>query len=116
MGYKNRGNAATDWARMALKLGLMFTEPKFRSEIGDQVKDRVDSVSDVLAEKYEDAVERLEAAGAAFRGKTTWSPGVFLLGLGLGAGLGILLAPAASNAAGRIREVVTTMPLTGTDV
>lgn len=108
-------NTAKDWARVALKLGLMLTEPKVRAEIGDQVKDRVDSVSDVIADKYEDAVERLEAAGAALRGKSSWHPGVFLLGLGVGAGLGILLAPAASGAVGRIRESVTEMPFTGTE-
>jgi hypothetical protein len=86
-----------------------------RAEIGDQLKDRVDDVSDVLSDKYDAALERLEAAGDALRGKSNWSPGVFLLGLGLGAGLAILLAPAASSAAGRIRDSVTTLPFTGTD-
>jgi hypothetical protein len=115
MGNYKNGGAAKDWARIALKLGLMLTEPKVRAEIGDRIKDRADSVSDVLADKYDEALERLEAAGSALRGKTNWSPGVFLLGLGLGAGLGILLTPAATNAAGRIRDVVTTMPFTGTE-
>ena len=115
MRRKDVADTAKDWARVALKLGLMLTEPKVRAEIGDQVKGRVDSVSDVITDKYEDAVERLEAAGAALRGKSSWNPGVFLLGLGLGAGLGILLAPAASGAVGRIRESVTEMPFTGTE-
>jgi hypothetical protein len=115
MGHAGARNAAKDWARVALKVGLLLTEPKVRAEIGDQLKDRVDSVSDVIADKYDDAVERLEAAGSALRGQRNWGPGVFLLGMGVGAGLGILLAPAASTAAGKIREAVTTLPFTGTE-
>ena len=103
-------------ARLALKLGLMLTEPKVRAEIGERLKDQVGSVTDTLADKYEDAVERLEAAQSALRGVSNWTPGItgFLLGAGIGVGLGILFAPSASDAAGKIREAVT-MPFTGTE-
>ena len=115
MGYGR--NNAKDWARLALKLGLMLTEPKGRAEIGGRFKDQVDSVTDTIADKYEDAVDRLDAAQSALRGNSSWAPGLtgFLLGAGVGVGLGILFAPAASNAAGRIRDAVTSMPYTGTE-
>jgi YtxH-like protein len=131
-----------DWARLAARLGLLLTEPGVRAAIGDQMKDRVDDVTDTISSKYEDAVDRLEAIGAALQGRTTYWPSRaagFLLGVGVGAGLGILLAPgsgtetreairgkavdvknkvveSASMATGKIRQSVTSMPPpTGTE-
>ena len=129
-----------DWVRLAAKLGVIFTEPKVRSAIADQLKDRVDDVTDRVTSKYEDAVDRLESAAAALQGRSYWPSRVagFLLGVGVGAGLGLLLAPApgsetrqavvdkatdvknkvvesASSATGKIRRSVTNMPSTGTE-
>jgi gas vesicle protein len=144
-------NTVKDWVRLAAKLSLLFTEPKVRKAIGEQVRsgvsdlaDNVSSkysdVSETVASKYEDAVERLEAAADALQGKSNWPSHLagFLLGVGVGAGLGILLAPAsgsairesvrekavdmknrvfdsAANATDRIRQSVTSMPSTGTE-
>jgi len=143
-------NTIKDWVRLAAKLSLLFTEPKIRKAIGNRVKDSVSDlsdsvsskygdVSDSVAEKYEDAVDRLEAAADALRGKSNWPAhvGGFLLGVGIGAGLGILLAPApgsetresvrekandvknrvfdsAASATGRFRQAVASMPSSGT--
>jgi gas vesicle protein len=143
-------NTVKDWVRLAAKLSLLFTEPKIRKAIGDEFKGRVSDlsdsvsskygdVSDAVSGKYEDAVERLEAAADALQGKSDWAShiGGFLLGVGIGAGIGILLAPAsgsdtresvreravdmknrvfdsAASATGRIRQSVTSMPATGT--
>jgi hypothetical protein len=138
---RNFGSRSTvkDWARLAVKLGLLLTEPKVRSRIVNEVRDRADVVSETIADKYEDALDRLEAAGAALQGRTYWPSRVtgFLLGVGVGAGLGILLAPAAgtetreairdkaaamkdrvvesaSTVTGKARQSVTSMPSTGT--
>jgi len=134
-------SAAKDWVRLAAKLGVLFTEPKVRSAIADRLKDQVDDVTDAVTSKYEDAVDRLESAAAAFHGRRSYWPsrvGGFLLGIGVGAGLGILLAPApgsetrqavrdkaadvknkvvesAASATGKIRRSVTNMPSTGTE-
>jgi gas vesicle protein len=133
-------NNASDWARLALKLGLLLTEPKVRAAVGEQLKNRVDQVTETVASKYEDAMDRLEAAGAALQGRSYWPSRVvgLLLGVGVGAGLGILFAPAsgsktreamrdravdmknkvvksASTATGKIRRSVTSMPPTGTE-
>jgi gas vesicle protein len=143
--------SAKDWVRLAAKLSLLFTEPKIRKAIGNRVKDSVDDltdtvtskydeVSDTVTSKYEDVVDRLEAASDALHGRSNWvSPAVgFLLGVGVGAGLGILLAPAsgsetresvrdkvadvkhrvfesAASAKGKTRQPVASMPSTGTE-
>lgn len=128
------------WARLAARLGLLLTEPGVRAAVGDQVKDRVDKLSDTITRKYEDAADRLEAASAALQGRGHGSSRTagFLLGAGLGAGLGILLAPragsetreamrdkaidvkskvveSASKAAGKVRQSVTSMAPTGSE-
>jgi gas vesicle protein len=133
-------NTVKDWARLAVKLGVLLTEPKAQAAISDQLKDRVDQVTGTISSKYEDAVDRLEAAGAALQGRTYWPSRMmgFLLGVGVGAGIGILLAPgsgsetreairgkaidvknrvveSASMATGKIRQSVTSMPSTGTE-
>jgi gas vesicle protein len=129
-----------DWARLAARLGLLLTEPGVRAAVSDQVKDRVDNVTDTIASKYENAVDRLEAAGAALQGRSYWPSRAmgFLLGVGVGTGLGVLLAPqsgnetreairgkavdaknkvveSASMATGKIRQSVTSMPASGTE-
>jgi YtxH-like protein len=128
-------NTITKWARLAAKLGLLLTDPGVRAAVGDQVKDRADNLSDTIARKYEDAIDRLEAASAALQGRSRWPSRTagFLLGAGVGAGLGILLAPragsetreamrdkardaktkvveSASRATGKLRQSVTSMP------
>ena len=104
-GAKNR---MSDWVRVAAKLSLLFTDPRVRATVDDTVKKRSDDVSetvagkyndvsDVVSDKYADAVDRLEHAVSALRGRNHWTSRVtgLLLGVGVGAGLGILLAPAA---------------------
>ncbi len=140
-----------DWVRLAAKFGLVLTDPKLRTAVGNGIKDRVDDLSDTVASKYEDvtdtvsnkyqdAAERMEAATAALQGRRQWPSRLtgFLLGLGVGAGLGILLAPAsgaetrdavrskaadvkdkvydsAATATEKLRQSVTRMPATGTE-
>jgi gas vesicle protein len=111
-GTKNR---MSDWVRVAAKLSLLFTDPKVRATVADTVKKRGEGVSDtvaakyndvseavsdkydVVSDKYSDAVGRLEHAVSALRGRNHRVSRVtgLLLGVGVGAGLGILLAPAA---------------------
>src|SRR5580700_9210512 len=107
---RNPGQQSTvkNWVRLAAKLSLLLTEPKIRKAIGNRVKDSVDDLTDTVTNKYddvvetvgskyEDAIDRLEAAADALQGRTNWPSRVtgFLLGVGVGAGLGILLAPAS---------------------
>lgn len=132
--------AVKDWMRLAAKLSLLFTEPKTRAALGDQLKDRVEQVADTISDRYDDlsdtvvnkyeaTVDRLESAVDALQGKVHWSSRVtgFLLGIGVGAGLGLLFAPAsgsqlresvrskAGEVTSKIRESVMKMPSTGTE-
>jgi|SRR5277367_4847568 len=140
-----------DWVRLGAKLSLLFTEPKVRKAVGDRIKDGMEDISDAVSSKYEDvqdtvvskyedAVERLSAAQCALQGRSSWKPRLtgFLVGIGVGAGLGILLAPASGSetrdavrekavdvknkvfrsaavATGKVRQSVTSMPFTGTE-
>jgi len=133
-------NKAADWVRLAAKLGLIFTAPKVRAAVGDQLKDRIDDlsdavtdkyndVSDTVASKYDDVVDRMEAAADALQGRSFWSSPTagFLLGVGVGAGLGILLAPSsgtemretvrdkASAMKDKFRDSISRIPSTGTE-
>jgi gas vesicle protein len=155
MRNPTRNYTTKDWVRLGAKLSLLFTEPKVRKAVGDRIKDGVDDISDTIAStiaskyedvnetmasKYDDAVKRVNAAKSALQGRGYWPSRAagFLLGIGVGAGLGILLAPAsgretrdavrdkavaaknrafrsAAVATERIRQSVATMPFTGTE-
>ena len=140
IGTTRTKNTAKDWVRLAAKLSLLFTEPKVRAAVGERMKDGMDDVTDTVTDKYadmtdtvssryEDAVDRLKAAADAFQGKGRWPSRLtgFLLGVGVGAGLGILLAPASGSeiresvrdtavgVTNKIRRSVTSMPSTGTE-
>jgi hypothetical protein len=143
-GYKNR---LMDLSRLFAKLGLVLTDPKLRAAINDEVQDRVDhvknrvgDVADTFASRYDDAADRLDAARSALQGRDYWPSRAvgFLLGVGVGAGLGLLLAPtkgtetreamrdkavaiknkivdSASNASAQVRRSMGSMPSTGTE-
>jgi len=132
-------NRMKDWVRIAAKAGVILTEPKVRAAIADDLKDRYEGVSDTVSSKYDEAVSRMEAVGAALQGRRHSSSPLmgFLLGIGVGAGLGLLLAPAsgtetratlrnkandltdqlfssASTVGERVHRSVSHMPSTGT--
>jgi hypothetical protein len=91
-----RNRRTKDWARLAMRAGLLLTDAKLWSAVQNQMRDRADDMSDVINEKYEDASSRLANASDALRGRSQWpSWGSFLLGVGIGTGIGILVAPGA---------------------
>jgi gas vesicle protein len=77
-----------------MRAGLLLTDAKLWSAVQNQMRDRGDDISEAINEKYEDAFDRLSNASDALRGRNQWpSWGTFLLGVGIGAGIGMLVVP-----------------------
>ena len=115
----NRKRRAQNWARTAVKLGLLLTDPKVRNTISDTFRDGVDDVSETLSDKYsqvsdrvsskyENVMDRLESVADSFHSRNPWPSrvGGFLVGLGVGVGVGLLFAPASGS---ETREAVGDM-------
>jgi hypothetical protein len=97
----NRSNSAKKWARFALKAGLLLTDAKLWGAINDQLRDRAGDMTDEARRRYADATDRLQDAQDALRGRNHWvGPTLnFVGGVGLGIGLGLLLAPVSGEEA-----------------
>jgi gas vesicle protein len=85
--------------KLLLGAGLLLTDADKRDKAAERIRDRVDDLKDTAKDKYEDAVDRLERVTDAVRGREPWTSkaGSFLLGMGVGVGLGILFAPASGE-------------------
>jgi gas vesicle protein len=88
-------NTAAKWARFALKCGLLLTDAKLWTSISNQLRDRADDLGSEVRHRYDDAVDRAHDVQKAVRGRNHWlAPAVsFVGGIGLGVGLGVMLAP-----------------------
>jgi gas vesicle protein len=119
----SRKSKVQNWARTAVKLGLLLTDPKVRNTIGETFKEHASDVSDTLSDtysdvsgrvssKYEDVMDRLDSLTDGFQNRNPWPSrvGGFLLGVGVGVGVGMLFAPAAgSETREATREAVSGM-------
>jgi YtxH-like protein len=99
------------WSSIAASVGVLLAQPKVRAKIEAVLKDRINSLSDNIGGKYDDVAGRVghaydDVAGRvgnaadAFRGRNQWQDRAltFAIGLGIGAGLGIMLAPKSGRA------------------
>lgn len=90
-----RRTTAKQWARLALKCGLLLTDAKLWAAIDEELRERADDVSDVVRRRYEETTDRLHEARGAWQGDSDWLARTtsFLGGVGVGLGLGLLFAP-----------------------
>src|ERR1700685_3647132 len=115
MAFGKRSTAKR-WARLAMKFGLVLSDPKLWSALNDQLKDRADDMSDVIKDKYgvardqyQNTTDPLSDADAApaRRDDSQWiGPTLgFVGGIAVGVGLGILFAPVSGEEVrGAIRD------------
>ena len=94
-------NTGKKWARAALKCGLLLTDTKLWASIGEQLRDRAADVGDEVHRRYENTGDRLHDARTALKGRSDWlTPSLsFVGGMGIGVGLGLLLAPVSGEEA-----------------
>lgn len=98
-----RNGKIQDWARLAMKCGLLLTDAKLWSSLNDQFRDRVDDVNDSVTQTYSDATSRLHAATDALRHRGPSRLAYFCMGVGVGTGVALLFAPASGQ---ETREVI----------
>jgi hypothetical protein len=103
MAIFSRRNSVKDWVRLALKGGMLLTDPRFRNAVSERLRHRYEDLSDVVEERYEEAAGRLSDVSDALRGRSRTRTRVlsFLAGIGVGAGMAVLLTPVSG---GQIRQ------------
>jgi hypothetical protein len=96
-----RRTTAKQWARLAMKAGLLITDAKLWAAVNDQIRERAGDLGDIVRDKYEVASDRLDDARGALRGETDWVSPVasFLGGVGIGVAVGMLFAPVSGEEA-----------------
>jgi hypothetical protein len=96
-----KGRSAKQWARFAMKIGLFVTDAKLWSAVNEQLRERAEDISESMRGTYKETSSRLDNAQAALRGRTHWFGSTlgFLGGIGIGVGLGMLLAPVSGEEA-----------------
>ncbi len=101
MASFGRRRDAKHWARFAMKIGLFLTDAKLWSAINRQLRERTEDISDSMRDRYEESGGRFDDAHAALLGESHWfgSTLCFLGGVGVGVGLGMLLAPVSGEQA-----------------
>lgn len=112
MATYGRRTSAKHWARLAMKVGLFLTDAKLWSSLTQQMREHADDFGDVVRDSYDETSNRLSNARAAIRGETHWIGPVasFVGGIGVGIGVGMLLAPVSGEEArGVIRNRATEM-------
>jgi gas vesicle protein len=110
---------AKQWARTAMKLGLLLTDAKLWADVNDQLTDQASDVRNKVRDTYDEATSRLQDASDALQGRNHWiaPTAAFVGGIALGAGLGMLFAPTsgeearaalydrASDLRGKVRDI-----------
>lgn len=94
-----RQYTAKEWARLAMKFGLIATDAKVWSAVNKQLRQGANDVNDVIRRKFDETSDRLNSARVEIRTHSDWLARVtsLLAGIGIGMGVGMLLAPTGGD-------------------
>jgi hypothetical protein len=87
------------WARFALKWGLLLTDAQLWATLNAQLREGANEVSHVVKRRYEKTADRIEDQRASTSSGWVSSTMTFLGGVGLGIGLGVMFAPVSGDEA-----------------
>ena len=90
---------AKQWARFALKSGLILTDAQLWAALNEQLREGANEVSHVVKRRYEKTADRLQERQTSTPSGWVSPSMTFLGGLGLGIGLGVMFAPVSGNEA-----------------
>lgn len=99
MGVMRKAKKATNWARTAMKWGLLLTDVALWEGVTRDLKRAASSVDNRVQRKYDGGSERepeprlVVRSGPDWFGRTT----SLLAGIGIGVGVGLLLAPSSGE-------------------
>ena len=99
MGAMRQARKATNWARMAMKWGLLLTDAALWDAVTQDVMHAATSVRGRVHRRYDERPERepeprmVVHTGRDWFGQTT----SLLAGIGIGVGVGLLLAPSSGE-------------------
>jgi YtxH-like protein len=101
-----------EWARIAMKVGLLVTDAKLLAALNKRMHEHAADMGDMIRGDYNQMSERLSAPRIQFRGNTDWFARVtgLLAGIGIGIGVGMLIAPSSgqetrANLRARVNDV-----------
>ena len=99
-----------EWARLAMKVGLIATDAKIWSMMNEHLRRSADDVNTVFRRKFGETTDRLNDARVELRTHGDWLARMtsLLAGVGIGVGVGMMLAPASGEETrAAIRDKVT---------
>jgi len=94
-----RQYTAKEWARLAMKFGLIATDAKVWAAVNKQLQQGANDVNDVIRRKFGETTDRLNSARVEIRTHSDWLARVtsLLAGVGIGMGVGMLMAPTSGD-------------------
>jgi gas vesicle protein len=94
-----RRNTPKDWARLAMKLGLIVTDARTWATVQDEIKERANDIGGAVKQKYAETADQLAAARAELERNSDWFARTtsLLAGVGVGIAVAMLFAPASGE-------------------
>jgi chaperonin cofactor prefoldin len=85
--------------KLLMGTGMLLVDTDRRERVSSTLRDRMEDLRETASDRYDEAMNRVERLADVVRGRRSYAApvGGFLLGLGVGVGLGVLFAPASGE-------------------